>query len=137
MSKPNILIVEADILVRHPLAEFLRECGYRVLEAVDAGEARTVLDDDATPIDVMLVDVGDGAGANFELTRWVRANRPGTRLLLAGTIATATREAGELCAERPEIAKPYDHRQVHDQIRRLLAARDRQKQQDRATGAES
>jgi hypothetical protein len=28
MSDPCILIVEQDLLVRNPLAEYLRECGY-------------------------------------------------------------------------------------------------------------
>jgi hypothetical protein len=28
MSDPCILIVEQDLLVRTPLAEYLRECGY-------------------------------------------------------------------------------------------------------------
>ena len=35
-----ILILEADVLVRQPLAAYLRECGYRVLEAASADEAR-------------------------------------------------------------------------------------------------
>jgi len=32
----SILIVESDVLVRHRLAEYLRECGYQVLEALSA-----------------------------------------------------------------------------------------------------
>ena len=34
MNDPCILIVERDLLVRTPLAEYLRECGYLVLEGV-------------------------------------------------------------------------------------------------------
>jgi DNA-binding response OmpR family regulator len=45
MSDPCILIVEQDLLVRTLLAEYLRECGYRVLEASNAGDARTLLED--------------------------------------------------------------------------------------------
>ena len=41
-EQEHILIVEWDILIRHPLAQYLRECGYKVLEAVDDAEARSV-----------------------------------------------------------------------------------------------
>jgi len=126
MTKPSILVVEADVLVRHPLAEFLRECGYRVLEAADAEEARAVLEDETLGVAAALVDIGMGSGVNFELVRWVRTHHPGTRLLLAGSIGTATDEAGSLCAEQPEVSKPYDHKAVHHRIRRLLAARGAQ-----------
>ena len=43
MRDPCILIVEQDVLVRTPLAEYLRECGYLVLEASSAGEANRTL----------------------------------------------------------------------------------------------
>jgi DNA-binding response OmpR family regulator len=35
MRAATVLIVEQDVLVRHPLAEYLRERGYRVVEATD------------------------------------------------------------------------------------------------------
>jgi len=40
MELETILVLEKDILVRQPLAKYLRDCGYRVLEAVDDDEAR-------------------------------------------------------------------------------------------------
>lgn len=130
MTKPSILVVETDILVRHPLAEFLRECGYHVLEAANADEARAVLEDASLSVEVALVDVGDGNGPNFALVRWARTHCPGTRLLLAGTIGAAANEAGGLCADQPEIRKPYDHKAVHNHIRRLLAAREQQRRDE-------
>jgi DNA-binding response OmpR family regulator len=54
LSDPCILIVEQDLLVRTPLAEYLRECGYRVLEASNAGDARTLLEDGSRRIDIVL-----------------------------------------------------------------------------------
>jgi hypothetical protein len=43
MRDPCILIVEQDVFVRTPLAEYHRECGYLVLEASSAGEANRTL----------------------------------------------------------------------------------------------
>jgi CheY-like chemotaxis protein len=39
----TILVVEDDVLIRMPIAQYLRDCGYRVIEAVSADEAMTVL----------------------------------------------------------------------------------------------
>ena len=38
-----VLIVEADVLVRSELADYLRVCGYRVLEAGDGQEEEPLL----------------------------------------------------------------------------------------------
>jgi DNA-binding response OmpR family regulator len=123
MSSNCILIVEADILVRSPLATYLRECGYRVLEAGSPAQARDLLDQGSIPIDIVMVDVSGNDGACFELATSIRATNPGCDLILAGSPAKAVKKAGDLCEEGPAIAKPYDHSLVLDQIRRLLAKR--------------
>ena len=40
--KPTILVVEDEILIRLSAADYLRKSGYRVLEASNAHEARTI-----------------------------------------------------------------------------------------------
>ena len=47
---PTILVVETDILVRHVIADYLRGCGYRVLEAATGEEATLILDVEAEGI---------------------------------------------------------------------------------------
>jgi DNA-binding response OmpR family regulator len=56
MSDPCILIVEEDLLVRTALAEYLRECGYLVLEASNAGDARSLLEDGSRRVDIVLAE---------------------------------------------------------------------------------
>jgi DNA-binding response OmpR family regulator len=36
---PVVLLVEHDIIVRHPLAEYLRECGFTVFEASNGDDS--------------------------------------------------------------------------------------------------
>ena len=36
-------MVESDVLVRQPIAEYLRQCGYKVIEARDTDEALLIL----------------------------------------------------------------------------------------------
>jgi DNA-binding response OmpR family regulator len=124
---PSILVVDADILVRHPLAEYLRECGYRVVQAANLDEARKLFTQPRRrlTIDVVLAEVGaPGAENAFAFAAWVRANRTGVEVILAASVDAAVEKAGELCDEEP-LSKPYDHQLVLDRIRRSLAARDR------------
>ncbi|HMA13863.1 MAG: response regulator transcription factor [Bacteroidota bacterium] len=125
MAVSCILLVEADVLVRNPLAEYLRDCGFRVLEASGAGEARRLLTEGTQTVDVVLADA-DAPGA-FALARWIRESFPSLKLVMAGSPATAAEEAGALCDDGPLLAKPYDPQIVLDRIRRLLAARDRER----------
>jgi DNA-binding NtrC family response regulator len=120
----TILLVEDDIVIRSPLAEYLRECGYHVLEANSAAEARRHLADTGRSIDVVMADMEvDGGG--FALSAWIRQTYPGVAVLLAGSVEKATEKAGDLCEDGPPISKPYDHQLILDRIRRMMAARER------------
>ena len=125
MNEPCVLLVDAEELVRTPLAQYLRECGYRVLEAINAEEAQRLLSEGSQTIDIVLADIQTLGGGGFVFAAWVRQNKPGIRVLAVGTVAAAARTAGHLCQEEPPIRKPYDHQLVLDRIRRLLAERDR------------
>ncbi len=39
----TILVVDDEVLIRMPIAEYLRDCGYRVVEAANGDEAIAVL----------------------------------------------------------------------------------------------
>jgi DNA-binding response OmpR family regulator len=122
-----VLIVDADILVRHPLAEYLRECGYRVVQAANTDEARELFTRSRRrrAIDVVLADVSaPGAENAFALATWIRAKHARVQVILAGTVDAATERAGDLCENGPTLSKPYDPQLLFDRIRRALAARD-------------
>jgi DNA-binding NtrC family response regulator len=126
-DKPNlqetILLVEDEVLVRAPIAQYLRDCGYRVIEAVNAEEAMTVLLHEETVVDVVFSDIEmPGVVDGFGLAKWIREHRPGLDVLLAGTINRTVENAKQLCAEG-SVPKPYDAQIVHNHIKRLLAAR--------------
>jgi DNA-binding NtrC family response regulator len=120
-TQPCILLVEPDILVRHPLAEYLRECGYRVCEALAAVEAKALLQDSKLRVDIALIDAAGNGG--FALANWMRAHHTDIEIVLAGTVTKAVEKAGDLCADGPQINKPYDHQAILDQIKQLLAKR--------------
>ncbi len=120
----TILLVDGEVLVRTAIAEYLRGCGYRVIEAAQADEAVAVLNDDAIPVGIVLSALELQPGMDgFGLARWIREHRPGVSLVLAGTPARAVASATELCENGPMLARPYDPQSVHDRIKRLLAVR--------------
>jgi DNA-binding NtrC family response regulator len=127
-DKPNlqetILLVEDEVLVRVPIAQYLRDCGYRVIEAVNAEEAMTVLLHEETVVDIVFSDIEmPGVVDGFGLAKWIREHRAGLDVLLAGTVPRAVENAKQLC-EQSSLPKPYDAQIVHH-IKRLLAARKR------------
>jgi CheY-like chemotaxis protein len=122
-KKPTILVVDASVLVRMVISDYLRDCQYRVLEAANSDEALTILSDDSVDIDVLFTEVElPGSIDGFGLARWVRANKTSVKVILAGTLAKTADVAADLCEHGPVFTKPYDKQLVVDRIKRHLAA---------------
>lgn len=128
-SRPaaTVLIVERDVLIRSSVAQYLRQCGYRVIEAANTDEALVVLQEDTVPLDVLLVDAMAAGSLNgFEVAQEAKVLRPGIETLTVGTPKRVAVAAGNLCEDGPTASKPYDHALLHDEILQLLARRDRE-----------
>jgi DNA-binding response OmpR family regulator len=123
-APPVVLLVEGDIIVRHPLAEYLRECGFTVFEAANGDEAMRALMMPDIFIEIVLADMSTH-GSGFELQRWIREKNHPTQVIMAGSIEKAVDHAAGVCQEGPALAKPYQHHLVLDHIRQALARRDR------------
>jgi DNA-binding response OmpR family regulator len=128
-SKPpaqTILLAEGEVLVRYAIADYLRECGYRVIEVSSAEEALEVFREASIEVSVLLSSAElAGPMDGFALARWVRANRAEVGVMLAGTISREADAAAELCDNGPKLSRPYEPQAVVDRIRRLLAERSR------------
>ena len=120
-------MLDDDVLIRMPICQYLRDCGYRVLEAGSVDEATIILQKQDIQVDVLLTDIEiPGAMNGFAFAQWARSVRPELHIVLAGTPERTARAAGELCEHGPIVVKPYDHKIVLDRIKRLLAARAQQ-----------
>lgn len=119
-SPDTVLVVENEVLVRTSIAQYLRHCGYIVIEASSAEEGITALTTIGAPIHIVFSSVElSGAMDGFGLAQWLRANKPGIEIVLAGTIVKAAHAAGDLCEKGPHLAKPYEPQQVVEWIKRL------------------
>ena len=122
-----MLVLDDDVLVRMPVVQFLRDCGYRVVEAATIDEAIALLQKTNIPLDVVLskIDI-PGSMNGFVFAQWARSVRPELKILLAATPERTVRNAAELCEVGPTLKRPYDHKHVLHRIKRLLAARAQQ-----------
>jgi DNA-binding response OmpR family regulator len=118
----TIVVVEPDVLVRMVVAEYLRDCGYKVIEAVGSKEVWAVLDG-GHAVDILLIEVslpGDENG--FELAHRIRQTRREVDVILTSGVAGSVQQSHELCEEGP-IKKPYEAKDVEARIKILLERR--------------
>jgi DNA-binding response OmpR family regulator len=120
----TLLVVESEILIRLHICGYLRECGFKVIEAADADEALIVLQEPDLTVDIVLSDAGiAGQMDGFGLSRWLRAHRPGIPVILVGSPGRAVEAAADLCETGPMLSKPYEQKILLDRIQRTLAER--------------
>jgi CheY-like chemotaxis protein len=119
-SSPAVLVVDGDVITRTVIADYLRHCGYRVIEANSGEEAVAALEHEGFTVDVVLSDVSlPGPMSGFGLSQWVRQNKPAVEVVLSSVVERAAEAARDLCEEGPTLAKPYDPKTVVDHIKRL------------------
>jgi len=118
----TVLVVEDEILIRHVIADYLRECGYRVFEAVNADEAVAMIETPEISIDIVFSDVQmPGSMDGFALARWIRANKKGIQVILTSGVERSADIAATLCEAGPLLEKPYEPQGVIERIRQLTA----------------
>jgi CheY-like chemotaxis protein len=95
----TVLVVESDILVRMTVADYLRERGYTVIEALNVGEALEILRSE-TKVDALYSEVelhGDMDG--FALARTARREFPSLDIILASGSARQAQRNGRFSGE--------------------------------------
>jgi two-component system, response regulator PdtaR len=116
-EKPTVLLVEDEVLIRLMLADELRSQGFQVLEASTAAEALTVLQS-SLPVHLLFTDIrmpGDMDGV--ALAKAAHARFPRIKSII-GSSARPEQSIDEFADVF--LAKPYDLRELIEQVRRLL-----------------
>jgi CheY-like chemotaxis protein len=113
---PVVLIVEDDVLLRLTIAGSLRDAGFEVLEAANAGEAVQVLN--CIPVDALFSDIDmPGRMDGCALAQWVHQRELKVRIILTSGPDRTLGEAGEYVSFVP---KPYASTEVEDLLRSVL-----------------
>jgi CheY-like chemotaxis protein len=118
-TRPLILVVEDEALVRMTLVDVLEDAGFKVIEAVHADEALRVLKA-VSGIDAVVTDVEMPRGSinGFELARRVRTDRQEIGVLIAS--GRAAPKPGDLPDGALFIGKPVHPETLVRLIERLL-----------------
>jgi DNA-binding response OmpR family regulator len=143
VTPSTVLVLEPDILVRMSIADYLRDCGYKVIEGVTADDVLAVLES-GQKIDIISAEAqlnGDQSRRRsrarsasvpvsgwprnmdgFGLAQWVHEKHPDIDVILTSGVARAAKKAGDLCNEGP-LGKPYHPQEVVRRINILLERR--------------
>jgi chemosensory pili system protein ChpA (sensor histidine kinase/response regulator) len=118
---PLCFVVDDHLDTREGFAEYLRESGFEVQTAADAGELRVLLAT-ATPAAV-LMDVQMPRVDGWTLTREIKANAQ-TRnvlvLVVSASVNDGFRRAADAAGADALIGKPCDPQQIVSELSRLL-----------------
>jgi len=119
----RILIVEDDALVRQYVVTQIKSLGYDTLEAANAAEALTLIDDNAD-IDLLFTDViMPGAMNGRQLADEAATRRPALKTLFtSGYTENAIVHHGRLDSGVLLLAKPYRKSELARMIRTALAS---------------
>ncbi len=113
----RILVVEDEVLVRMMLTEELRGHGYTVLEAVNADEARAILQ--SVDIDLLLTDIQmPGRIDGLELVQQLSHIRPELKVLILSAHPPGARAFANVAGS---FQKPFEVEQLVRHIRAILA----------------
>ncbi len=108
------------MMVRMPIAEYLRDCGYNVLEAGDANEAIATMNAEG-PVNLVFSDVRmPGKMDGFGLAEWFRSHFPSVPVLLTSGYNGGRSLAAASIPGVRFIEKPYSQTQVARRIATLL-----------------
>jgi two-component system, response regulator PdtaR len=117
-SRPIVLVVEDNSLVRIVIADFLESAGFGVIQAADGAAAMVILASGAD-FNILFTDVQmpgpiDGAG----IALLMREQRPDMPIVVTSGhgVPSPLPTGGRF------VAKPYDNRKVVTLLTNLLAA---------------
>lgn len=119
---PLCFVVDDHVDTREGFAEYLRQSGFDVRTAADAGELRTLLET-ATPAAV-LMDVQMPRVDGWTLTREIKANertRGVTVVVVSASVGEGFRLAADAAGADALIGKPCDPQLIVVELTRLLA----------------
>ena len=118
-SRPTVLLVDDDALMRWSLAEFLSDAGYGVTEAGDGRSAVAAIERAARPFDVVLLDYRLPDSTDLRLLEKVKSLAPTSQVIMM-TSYTSEVEAGASVTAYRIVSKPFEIDHVAALVREAL-----------------
>jgi len=117
----TILLAEDDAQVRRGAARVLRQAGYQVLEAANAGEALLIAEQHVGAVHVLVSDVDMPRISGPRLARRLKLARPSLRVLFVTGHGGQHLDVAELSGDGARVlSKPFAAQELTSRIRALL-----------------
>ena len=123
ISSPAVLLLEHDITIRYPLAEYLRECGYTVFEASAAEDANQLLDALTSGLTAAVMNLRSLSDSNaFSFAKRIRAEHSTAEISIVSTADGAADRVADLCyGADPSRSKEQHKQHLLSQLMQLHA----------------
>jgi DNA-binding response OmpR family regulator len=123
MTRPRILVIDDNLLLRDTWCDFLTMVGYEVIAARDGAEGLALLDSGSH--DIVVTDLFIPGLDGWQVIDAVRRRRPGTPvILITGSATEADRERAR-AAGVEMLEKPVGLRELHQVVDSALSRVDR------------
>ncbi len=123
IRSPTVLLLEHDITIRYPLAEYMRECGYKVFEARAGGDAAKLLDSCTSGLTAAVMNLRSlEEAAALAFAKRIRDEHRDAEIFLVETAdAAADRVAGLCHAVDRSLSRQQHKHQLLDHLMQLHA----------------
>ena len=131
----SVLVVDDDGLVRKAVFRFLSEAGARVFESASVGEALEVLSTARPPVQLVITDVVMPDVNGVDLSRVIREQWPGTRVLYMSAFPAEVLVREGL--DNPDVmflAKPFTRDELMAKVGAALTVKQPRDEEKSRTG---
>jgi CheY-like chemotaxis protein len=117
----TVLVVEDESGVRDLACQFLRNSGYKVLEAADGVEALEIANRYSGTIHLLLSDMVMPRMGGSELTRRIQETRPETKIVSMSGYAEFSEANDQEAPQFPRIQKPFSLTSLAEKVHEVLS----------------
>jgi len=111
----KVLVVEDVALIRVTTIDMVEQLGFGALEAADAQEALSLLQQDAG-ITILLTDLGLPGMSGRELVEEALKLKPGLKVVIASGYSSREEESAALARDIAYLVKPFDMKQLRQAL---------------------
>ena len=122
----TVLVVEDELVLREMARDFLKDCGYKILEASSGREALQVWGKHRSEIDLLLTDMKMPEGiSGMELAEKMIAEQPKLRVIFTSGYSDDIVSAEILARNNAQfLPKPYSYSDITRMVRQSLNRKD-------------
>ncbi|MGI0116866.1 two-component system response regulator TorR [Zooshikella sp. RANM57] len=118
MQQYHVLVVEDEPVTRAKLVDYFLQEGYRISEAADGNEMRSILQNEK--VDLIMLDINLPGEDGLLLTRDIRSTSDVGIILVTGRTDRVDRIVGLEMGADDYVTKPFELRELRVRVKNLL-----------------